>query len=104
MKYMSNYVTPAAFGNLQECSTYAQHRGPVRTDVIAHPRNSFAYLGPDCTLIFTLVFVLLLRCDLQQANASDKLVRVAELGLPWFFFTEVPEVGGMSHMLSQAHA
>lgn len=97
---MSSCVTPAAFGKLQETSTYEQHRGPVRTDVIAHPHSSFAYLEPDCTLIFTLVFVLLLHCDLRQANASVKLVRVAELGLPWLFFTEVPEVGGMSQTQS----
>jgi len=47
---MNSCVTPTAFGKLQECSTYAQHRGPVRADVIPHPCSSLAYLGPDCTI------------------------------------------------------
>lgn len=34
---MSSCVTPTAFGKLWECSTYVQHQGPVRVDVIAHP-------------------------------------------------------------------
>lgn len=80
------------------------NQGPVRADLVVHPCSSLHTWGLIAQLIFTLEFVLLLHCDLQQANTSDRLVKGSELGLLWLFYTEEPEVGGISHLLSQTRA
>lgn len=77
-------------------------QGPVKGDIIAHPCSSLHTWCLIIRLIFTLVFGLLLYFDSQQANTSGRLVRLAELSLLWFFFIKEPEVGSISHLLSQA--